>query len=101
MHGLDLMLGNIARDLAERKKQGVLIEDNFSAHKTDEVMEFWKERLPSFSEPRFIPAKQSSRIQVIDRHCGIQYKVYCYLMYRKELIRRLEVARAKMTEQRA
>ena len=43
-------------------KEGVVVEDNLLDHKTDEVMEFWTEQLPTFSNAQFIPAKQPPRV---------------------------------------
>ena len=96
MHGLELMLGDIDKTTARKLKRGRGgVEDNLSAHKTDEVMEFWTEQLPTFSNAQFIPAKQPPRVQMIDCHCGIQYKNYVYYRFCQELCPCLEKARAE------
>ena len=73
--------------------RGVTFEDNLSSHHTDATMDFWRSELPHFEEPRFVPAKMTEIIQVIDRHIGVQYKRAVYLAFRKELMRRLRKAR--------
>ena len=88
------MMKPIYEELGDNDEIGMVFKDNLSSHKTDEVLAFWDDELPNFSDPRFIPANMLENLQVIDRHIGIRYKEDVYLSARKELTRRLVDAHA-------
>ena len=71
IHGLTKMLEPINKQLGDSGKKGATFEDNVSSHKTDEVLAFWGDELPNFSDPQFIPAKMMENVQVINRHIDI------------------------------
>ena len=50
------------------------------------------EFLSSFADPRFVPARMTDMLQVVDRHIGIRYKVAVYMAMRKVMAGRLTEA---------
>lgn len=56
------------------------------------VLEHVKESLTNFADPRFVPARMTDMLQVVDRHIGIRYKVAVYMAVRKEMAGRLTAA---------
>ena len=69
--------------------KGLVIEDNLSSHKTKSVENFWAKDLKNFTLPVYVPPNMASFLQVVDRQVGIRCKYYVYLMYRKEMVKRL------------
>ena len=72
--------------------KGVIFEDNVSSHQTDAVFAYFRDQLPNFIDPFFLPARMTMIIQVIDRHIGIQYKRAVYIALRKVIMERLNAA---------
>lgn len=93
-YGLEKILRPVNDHLEEVGMKGLVIEDNLSSHKTDDVFKFWEEELRNFLPPKFVPASMTETIQVIDRHIGILYKRAVYRAMRTELHKRLSEARA-------
>ena len=87
IHGLCEVLGAINELLGNENSnmKGLVIEDNLSSHKTESAENFWAKDLKNFSFPVYVPPNMTSFLQVVDRHIGIRYKYYVYLMYRKEM----------------
>ena len=56
-------------------------------------MQHWKDGLPNFVPPRFVPANMTDIVQVVDRHIGVRYKQAVYMAFRKEMLHRLKAAR--------
>ena len=94
-HGLTLMMAKQNERLEISGKKGVVIEDNLLSHNTNEVMAFWGEELRSFIEPQFVPPNMTENVQVVDRHCGVQYKEYAYRCVRREYNKRLKAKRCQ------
>jgi hypothetical protein len=48
MHGLREVLGPIDKllEMESSTIKGVVVEDNLSSHKTNDVIQFWKRELP-------------------------------------------------------
>ena len=92
--GLDKVLGPIDAHLSlnDHEMKGVVFEDNLSSHHTEDVMQHWKDNLPNFVPPRFVPANMTDIVQVVDRHIGVRYKQAVYLAFRTEMMRRLKAA---------
>jgi hypothetical protein len=64
--GLKEVLGPINELLKKERMQGVVIQDNLTSHKAEEVMQFWNS-CPSLSEfipPRFVPPNMTEIVQV-------------------------------------
>jgi hypothetical protein len=95
MHGLKEVLGPIDKllEIESTSVKGVVVEDNLSSHKTDDVIQYWKSELPHYTEPRFIPANMTMVLQVVDRHIGVRYKEAVYKEYRKTMTKSLREAR--------
>ena len=101
IHGLREVLGPINELLGNENSnmKGLVIEDNLSSHKTESVENFWAKDLKNFTLPVYVPPNMSSFLQVVDRHVGIRYKYYVYLMYRKEMVKRLnEIMNSSSTD---
>ena len=95
IHGLKSVLGPIDKHLEELEGEmrGLVLEDNLSTHLTKLFLACWENELKHFRPLEFLPVKQTDMLQVIDRHIGIIYKLAVYLTMRKEMMRRLHVAR--------
>ena len=61
IHGLTKMWKPINEQLGNDGGKGAVFEDNLSSHKTDEVLAFWGDELPNFSNPQFIPANMMEK----------------------------------------
>jgi hypothetical protein len=83
------MLGCINKRLEENGETGVLFADNLSTHKCGDSLDFFKNELTSFAQPRFYPANLTMVVQPVDRHIGIIYKRAIYKAYRSEMNTRL------------
>ena len=86
------VLGPINAHLGSIGMKGVTFEDNLSAQKTLEVLQFWKTHLTNFVDPQFVQANLTDIIQVIDRHIGVINKRGLYKAIRVELTKRLREA---------
>ena len=70
--------------------KGLVIKENLSSHKTESFENFWAKDLKNFTLLMYVPPNMTSFFQVVDRHVGIRYKYYVYLMYHKEMVKRLK-----------
>ena len=101
IHGLCEVLGPINELLGNENSnmKGLVIEDNLFSHKTESVENFGAKDLKNFSLPVYVPPNMTSFLQVVDRHIGIRYKYYVYLMYRKEMVKHLnEIMNSSSTD---
>ncbi len=85
------MLGPVNKLQAEEYSvmKGVVVEDNFSSHKTDVVNEHWCTKLAYFISPVLVPSNMMSNVQVVDRHIGVCYKKFVHRKYWEEMHRHL------------
>ena len=82
---LEKVLGPVNARLKQLGLKGVIFQDNLSSYTTEDVKEFFAEKMDQFCEPKFIPALMTFILQVIDRHIGKMYKYRVYLKFRVEV----------------
>ena len=93
IHGLKKILKPVNYLLEGTVMKGVIFKDNLSSHRTDAVLDYFKEELKNFVSPRFIPADMTLVIQVIDCHIGVQHKRAVYIKMIKIIMKRVNAVR--------
>jgi len=91
---LEKVLGPVNTRLKDLVLKFVIFQDNLSSYTTDDVKEFFTEKMDRFCEPRFIPPLMTFILQVIDRHIGNMYKYRVYLKFRSSIMMRIKNAQA-------
>ena len=86
--GLQHVMKPINDYLEEINVKGVYYEDNFSAHKKEIVVDYWKSDLKQFKQPQYYPPDLTMSLQPVDAHIGIRYKKAVYKTVRDEIFKR-------------
>ena len=84
--------------LAELGLKGVYFEDNYTAHKTKKVTDYWASELKQFEQgPLYFPPNLTTSLQPIDAGIGLLYKNKVYEVIRNEIYRRQRDAMKNIT----
>ena len=86
--GLQEVMKPVNSGLAELGLKGVYFEDNYTAHKTERVAEYWSTELSQFKSPYYFPPNLTMSLQPIDAGIGLLYKNKVYEVLRNEIYRR-------------
>ena len=71
-----------------------MFDDNMPSHRTDAVFKHISDELCNCTKPRFLLAKTTMIIQVINHHIGMQCKKAVCISLIKVIMERLDAARA-------
>ena len=70
--GLEEVMKPVNNGLAELGLKGVYFEDNYTAHKTEKVTDYWASELKQFEQgPLYFPPNLTMSLQPIDAGIGL------------------------------
>ena len=76
--GIYTSFGIVDEALYGTNRKGVIFEDILTSHSTDDIMEFFEEKIRNVTSSRFVPTNMTWIIQVVDRNKGIIYNMILY-----------------------